>query len=182
MKRTIRKEIRERIAQMTETERISQSFSVCKKIVGLQEWQQSSDVMLYAAMSDELSLSLLFDDALSNGKTVWLPVVDGENLIIRQYIEGKTTKDGVFAIEEPTEDAPELPISEENAISLMIVPGRAFTLSGDRLGRGKGYYDRLFAQENFAHCKKIGVAYRCQIYDSIPTDSWDTRMDLIVTD
>lgn len=180
VKNVIRKEVREAIKKMTETDRSSQSFSVCNRILQSSEWQAASDVLLYSALSDELDIQLLFDDAFLNRKRVWLPVVVGNDLIIRQYIADNRLMQGAFGIEEPTENSPEISL-EDKGVLLIIVPGRAFTKSGYRLGRGKGYYDRLFAQKRFADAKKIGVAFCCQIYDSIPVDAWDVKLDLVVS-
>ena len=76
---------------------------------------------------------------------------------------------------EPTADAE--PLSGLEDTDLAIIPGRAFTESGARMGRGKGYYDRMLKDLT---CPKIGVAFRCQLVDDLPTDSWDIPMDEVV--
>lgn len=163
---------------MTEAERMSQSLCICKQIAESEEWAAASDVLLYAAMSDEVSLSSLFDDALAKGKTIWLPVVDGDNLLIRRYQKGMTEKTGVFQIEEPTAEAAELSPMQYSQLSLAIIPGRAFTEAGDRLGRGKGYYDRFLSNYKGT---TIGVGFSCQMYATLPTDPWDRRLDKIIS-
>lgn len=78
----------------------------------------------------------------------------------------------VLVIPQTTE-AFEVP---DNAI--IIVPGRAFTRDGQRIGRWSGYYDKLIAQ--YPNSQIIGVCFRCQIFEKLPEDSWDKRMDEVV--
>jgi 5-formyltetrahydrofolate cyclo-ligase len=82
---------------------------------------------------------------------------------------------GKFGIREPMETCVAIP---PNDLDLVLVPGVAFGLDGHRLGRGKGYYDRLL--ENFTG-RKIGVAFDEQIVDAVPSEQNDVRMDLVLT-
>ena len=161
---------------MTEAQKELQSLSVCENIIATLEWSDAKDVLLYAALPDELDLTVLLTSALTFGKTIWLPVVDGDNLRIRKYVEGKLTVSEGFHIVEPTDDAPELLPSDFGQIDLAIIPGRAFTIEGDRMGRGKGYYDRFLAQTS---CTTFGVGFSCQLVDSLPVDEWDRKMSKV---
>ena len=176
-KANIRREIRALVAQMTEADKLSQSLCICEQVKAMGEWQSADDVLLYAALPDEVSLSALISEALASGKRVWLPVVDGDDLRIRQYKEGMTEVSAGFQIEEPTADAPELLPSDYSQLSLAIIPGRAFTPDGTRLGRGKGYYDRFLA--HYAGTT-IGVAFSCQIFSSLPIDPWDRPLNKVI--
>jgi 5-formyltetrahydrofolate cyclo-ligase len=69
----------------------------------------------------------------------------------------------------------------EKEIDLFIVPGRAFTLDGKRLGRGKGYYDRFLSQKLYKKSKKIGICYDFQLFAELKTEKHDVSMDLIIT-
>lgn len=68
-------------------------------------------------------------------------------------------------------------IDPAGGIVLAIVPGRAFTPAGDRLGRGGGTFDRILAP---LACPRIGVAFACQVIASIPTDPHDVRVDRVI--
>ena len=94
----------------------------------------------------------------------------------QKYVEGKLAVSEGFHIVEPTDDAPELLPSDFNKIDLAIIPGRAFTMDGDRMGRGKGYYDRFLAQTT---CTTFGVGFSCQLVDSLPVDEWDRKMSKV---
>lgn len=177
-KKELRKQIKEKINKMTAAQKELQSLRICEKIVATPEWESVENLLLYAALPDEVDLGVLFVSALSSGKTIWLPVVDGEILRIRKYEEGKLSVSEGFHIVEPTEESTELQPCDFGKIDLAIVPGRAFTMEGDRMGRGKGYYDRFLSQ---ASCKTFGVGFDCQIVETIPVEQWDKKMDRIIT-
>lgn len=82
---------------------------------------------------------------------------------------------GYLGIMEPTTDAEEILPSQ---VDLAIIPGVAFDRQGNRLGHGKGFYDRLLPELD---CPRIGVAYDGQIYDCLQTDVWDQKMDFVIT-
>ena len=82
-----------------------------------------------------------------------------------------------MGIREPIEGPP-LPLSE---IDLVIVPGLGFDEEGNRLGRGRGFYDRFLSHPNF-HGVSCAVAFEEQVFESIPVDPADVRMDMLVTD
>jgi 5-formyltetrahydrofolate cyclo-ligase len=83
--------------------------------------------------------------------------------------------EGSFGISEPQCGEP----CRAEEIDLMIVPGVAFTASGDRLGRGKGYYDKYLSRKGFrAYC--VGVCYAHQKVEQLPVEPHDRQMDEIV--
>ena len=79
--------------------------------------------------------------------------------------------DGLYNIKEPVGDI------HEEIIDLAIIPGIAFDKNNNRLGRGKGYYDKLL---NKLNVYKIGIGYKCQIVDDIQTDKWDIKMEEVI--
>ncbi len=106
-------------------------------------------------------------------KRFFLPRVNGVNLDILPYEESRLEL-GSFHIEEPTGDN----VADVNDIELMIIPAVAFDRKGNRLGRGKGFYDRLLSS---SRATKIGVGYEFQLFDSIPSEAHDVPMDMIIT-
>lgn len=175
-KQELREQIKGKIKQMQREERESASRLVCRDIISSPEWKNAQTVWLYAALPDEVDLSLLIQDAEQSGKRILLPVVDGNDLQIRVYDSRHIVRKGKFNILEPTSECPVLTNLEE--INLAIIPGRAFTRSGLRMGRGKGYYDRTLRS---VRCPKWGVAFECQIVDELPTDPWDVPLERIIT-
>ena len=84
-------------------------------------------------------------------------------------------KEGAFHILEPANGI----CCNPGKIELIVVPAIAFDRKGNRIGRGKGYYDRLLKK---ASCPKIGVGYHFQLFDEIPAEPHDVPMNAIVTD
>lgn len=98
---------------------------------------RATNVLLYHSLPDEV-ITHEFIQKWHLKKNIFLPYVDNDYLQVRKYIAGEL-KTGKFGIEEPT--GPE--IYDLSNIDLVIVPGMAFDIKGNRLGRGKGYYDKL---------------------------------------
>lgn len=176
-KQEIRQQVAASLRRMRPGDRDTASLYVCLQILGTAEWQQAHRVLLYSALPDEVDLSLLIQDATGCGKEVVLPVVDGEQLRLRLYDPENMAVQGRYNILEPTDRCAE--ITDPSTIDFAIIPGRAFTLAGHRLGRGKGYYDRLLPS---LKCPRWGAAFSCQIKRFLPTDPWDIRMDKVVKD
>lgn len=176
-KQELREQIKASIKLMSMKERDSASMQICKQIIDSTEWKEAQTVWLYAALSDEVNLELLFQDAEQNHKRVLLPVIDGNDLQIRFYDPQHIESKGKYNISEPTSHCPSL--SNLDEIDLAIIPGRAFTRDGWRMGRGKGYYDRTL---NSIRCPKWGVAFACQIVEELPTDPWDIRLNRIISE
>jgi 5-formyltetrahydrofolate cyclo-ligase len=127
-------------------------------------------VALFAPLWDEVQLQGLIDDLSCR---VVLPRVEGDDMEFFDYTP-TDLKEGSFGIMEPQGQKP-CPASD---IDLMVVPGVAFTKEGERLGRGKGFYDRYLSREGFrGFC--IGVGYKHQLLDSLPTEPHDRQMDMV---
>lgn len=174
-KQELREQIKAKIKRMKEAERDTASLYVCLQIIGTQEWQNAETVLLYEALPDEVDLGLLIQDAEGSGKKILLPVVDGDNLLIKTYDPNHMARQGKYQIMEPTAKCET--VSDLSIIDLAIIPGRAFTRNGQRMGRGKGYYDRLLASLS---CPKWGAAFACQMVKEIPTDPWDIQLDKVI--
>lgn len=151
-KQELRKQIKQEIQKLSAADRDTASLFVCLQILGTAEWQQANTVLLYNALPDEINLQLLIDDARGSGKEIILP--------------------------DQSANAPVIPAEVLAEVNLAIIPGRAFTRNGKRLGRGGGWYDRLLP---LLKCPKWGVAFACQIKKDIPTDEWDVRMNRVIS-
>lgn len=173
-KQELREQVKARIRLMSREEREAASIHICQQIISTTEWQEAKTVWLYAALPDEVDLTLLIQNAEHSGKQILLPVVEGDNLQIRFYDPQHLSTKGKFNIQEPTSHCPTLNNPDE--IDLAIIPGRAFTRDGWRMGRGKGYYDRILTS---LRCPKWGVAFGCQMAEELPTDPWDIRLERI---
>ena len=96
------------------------------------------------------------------------------NLEILPYDESRLAL-GSFHIEEPTGND----CSDVDDMEMIVVPAVAYDRRGNRVGRGKGYYDRLLAT---SRARKVGVAYDFQLVDEIDAEPHDVRVDVVITD
>ena len=132
----------------------------------------SSNILMYHSLPDELP-TRAFLRKWSGRKRFFLPRVNGVNLDILPYDESRLEL-GAFHIEEPTGDDT-VGVDE---MEMIVVPAVAYDRRGMRLGRGKGFYDRLLATTK---ATKVGVAYQFQVYDELPSEPHDVPMDMVVT-
>ena len=130
-------------------------------------------ILMYHSLPDELS-TIDFIDKWHTRKHFFLPRVNGVNLDVLPY-DRTRLQYGAFHIEEPTGDD----IEDIDNIELIIVPGIAYDNRGNRVGRGKGYYDRLLSRTK---ATKIGIGYDFQLVDEIDSEPHDITMDIVITD
>ncbi len=175
---TTKKEIRQSIKrlkqQCPDEQRQELSEAALNHLMELPAWRTSRVVLLYAALPDEVPTRELLHAALADGKLVLLPVVEGDDLELRPYKGDDELRPGAFDIEEPQGEAY---TCFEN-IDLAIVPGIAFTHKGQRLGRGRGYYDRLLPRLEAA--LKVGLCWPFQLVKELPCEPHDVLMDLVI--
>lgn len=136
-------------------------------------FQAADVVLLYHSMNDEVNTQL-FIEKWSQHKQIVLPVVKGDALELRQYIPEKGFSKGAYGIMEPVGE----PFVRYSEIDLAVVPGVAFDASGRRLGRGKGYYDRLLP---LLQAYKIGICFSFQLLGEVPAETFDIPMDEVIT-
>jgi 5-formyltetrahydrofolate cyclo-ligase len=129
---------------------------------------------LYHSLSDEVNTHLFIEEWCLK-KQLLLPVVVGEELELRLFQNMNELKIGSFSIAEPTG-----PLFTDYAkIDFVAVPGMAFDRNGHRLGRGKGYYDRLLPKLTNAY--KAGICFPYQVVNEVPVEPTDITMDGIIT-
>lgn len=155
------------------------SARLCGRIHQLTAWQRAAVVCLYFPMRREPDIRPLFSRAREEGKKLLLPRFQETRGIYEPVPVDDPVRDlrpGRYGIPEPRDVAE--PSGATALFDFILVPGVAFSVNGDRLGRGGGYFDRLLALTN---AEKCGVAFECQIVDELPMESHDIRMDYIVT-
>ncbi|MBO4905586.1 MAG: 5-formyltetrahydrofolate cyclo-ligase [Bacteroidaceae bacterium] len=173
-KKALRKQIRQLKSCHTAEQLAAMSEQVESRLMETSYWQQSRNILLYSALPDEVDTKILLLAACREGKNVWLPVVVGDNLILRSYQSTTPMHKGAFGIAEPQGEQ----LTDLTVIDLAIIPGMAFTSDGVRLGRGKGYYDRLLPR--LTKATHIGLCFPFQLVDNIPSESHDQLMDDVI--
>lgn len=157
---------------LSEAEKMSAADEVFDQLEKTAAFMMADNILMYHSLPDELS-TIKFLRKWGGRKHFFLPRVNGVNLDILPYEETRLEL-GSFQIEEPTGDN----YADVDDIELMIIPGVAFDRRRNRLGRGKGFYDRLLAASK---ATKIGVGYEFQLLDELPAEPHDIPMDMIIT-
>ncbi|MBD5287528.1 MAG: 5-formyltetrahydrofolate cyclo-ligase [Muribaculaceae bacterium] len=171
-KNEIRRKIKAMRSMLLEAEKMSAADEVFEQLEKTAAFLLADRILMYHSLPDELSTHR-FLDKWHGRKSFYLPRVNGVNLEILPYDESRLEL-GAFHIEEPTGNNT-VPAED---IELVIVPAVAYDRSGNRLGRGKGFYDRLLATTK---ATKVGVGYEFQIVDEIPAEPHDVKMDMVIT-
>lgn len=171
-KKELRAQIKVLKKQHTKEQLMEQSERILAKLEQHPDFVKAEKIMLYNALPDEVQ-TLNFLEKWHLRKTIILPTVVGDDIIPVEYAKETTFAVGDFNILEPQNE----PYTGE--FDLMVVPGVAFDRKGNRLGRGKGYYDRFLSQH--LEVKRIGLCFDFQLVDEVPAEPFDIRMDEVIS-
>jgi len=172
LKADLRRQMRDRKRQFTRRQLEELSLPVVARLCPL--LRDASVVLAYYSLPDEVCTHALLGELVAAGKTVLLPrVVDDATMELCRYNGEADLREGTFHILEPVGER----FTDMNLIDTVLVPGMAFDARGHRLGRGKGYYDRLLSSLT---CRKIGVCFDFQKVAEVPVDTYDVAVDIIV--
>ncbi len=174
-KQELRAEMRRRKAAVDSTVLRRMSEHVAAVLTRHPRWLTAQTVLLYHSLPDEVNTHALIALAVSQGKQVVLPAVVGNDIELRIYHGDSGLRESSMHIMEPQGE----PFTATADIDMAVIPGVAFTMQGARLGRGRGYYDRLLPR--LAHTFKTGLCWPFQIVEDIPTEPHDICMDEVVT-
>jgi 5-formyltetrahydrofolate cyclo-ligase len=178
MKEKLRKEIKEKRIKQTKEENRKKSKEIKEKLFSLKQYKDAKTILFYVSYNGEVFTHEMIKEALKEKKVV-VPITNKKyySLILSELKNWNDLKEGSYGILEPEEDCIKKVSIDENY--LIIVPGVAFDCKGNRLGHGKGYYDRLLKDTN---APIIALAFEFQIMEKIPTDEHDKPVDIIITE
>jgi len=177
-KTQVRKDVRDFLRQVTPEQRAEWSNLLTQRILELPEYQHARTVMVFLSFANEFDTSGIMADAFRTNKRVCAPKVDWSSWRI-DPIQMKSIDDQVadeHHINEPAGGE----IVFADSIDLVLVPGLAFDIYGHRLGRGGGFYDRFLSRADL-QAFRLAPTFDFQIRQSIPYDSHDERMDMILS-
>ncbi|MCQ2350691.1 MAG: 5-formyltetrahydrofolate cyclo-ligase [Paludibacteraceae bacterium] len=171
-KKEIRTIIKARVKALSARERAVEAVQLLSAVSTEPHFVSAKNVLIYNPLPDEIDVLPILE-RFKAVKRFFMPVVCADILKILPYTEQQCV--GAYNISEPVG----LDYVSINDIDLVIVPGVGFTADGYRLGRGKGYYDRLLSG---AACYKIGVCFSCQIEPAIgeTAEPHDVKMDCVL--
>lgn len=179
-KATLRRQLRERLAAMTDVQRRAKSLVACSLVSSSPEFAAARTVMLYLSTPTEVDTSSLALRCWQAGKSVVVPKVSWDQrrmlpVEISSLQTGLTTTG--HGIREPASGKP---IPTE-FIDMVIVPGLGFTETGHRIGRGMGFYDRFLSQPDFVGVA-CGLCFGEQFVDTLPMASHDVPLAMLASD
>ena len=177
-KRALRQDVRARMKELTPARRAEASAQARTLLAQQTRWRSAQSILFFAPMPGELDLWPLLAEALAAGKTAALPRYDAPTQSYRACRIENTAEDlemGHFGIREPNLRCA---VDSLDRFNFILVPGVAFDVHGRRLGRGKGFYDRLLATVRGTTC---GVAFDEQLVSEIPVEQHDIRLNCLLT-
>ena len=174
-------ELRERIRQCRrQHDGTDEAAAILARLLQDGHMAGARTVLLYHALPDEVPTQQLLDKLAAEGRTVLLPRVTSDtDMELRRYTSAANLRTGAFHILEPTGPL----FTDYSLIDVAVVPGMAFDRKGHRLGRGKGYYDRMLARLSADNSRlyKIGICFSWQLVERVPCDAHDVVMDRVVS-
>ncbi|QQO11100.1 5-formyltetrahydrofolate cyclo-ligase [Breznakiella homolactica] len=197
-KKALRNSMLRRLASLDPGLFRSQGRDAASLISSQKIWLSAETVLLFMAMEQEIDTEPLLARALEGGKRVFIPKVAGPEMRFYRIQSARGPwLCGPYGIREPDPAAPDSDLKPEDFPLLIIVPGVAFDRQGNRLGRGKAYYDRFFAsldqrtgtdtprrpaeKSRSPNYYTVGLCMDEQVVPAVPADSWDRPMDAICT-
>jgi len=178
-KEEIRKKTLSKRNQLSEKDRAIFSKIIFNKLIESQEYKKADRIAVYYPIGSEVQTLEIIRDALINKKKVGLPrVINDDEIKFYQIMENSLEEveftKGKYGIMENIASTVEL-----DQIDLLIIPGVAFDDECNRIGYGKGYYDRFLGKNDIGYI--VGLAFENQMVKYIPINELDQKVDCIIT-
>ncbi len=174
MKSELRQQIRARKSEFSNQQLAALSSEIIHSILHDEDVSNAQTIMAYFSLPDEVCTHSLIPLLHAQGKTVLLPVVEGQDIVLKEYESEQTLAIGKYNIYEPQGTT----FTDYQKIEVALIPGMAFDANGNRLGRGKGYYDRFLPK--LKNAKRIGVCFDFQMVEQVPTNEFDEKMEKVI--
>ncbi len=180
-KRELRSFLAKEIKKIPPEKKNTESSKIVRQLFSLPEWQENNLILAFLSMEQEVQTEAIVIRTLKEGKTLALPRMHGDEIVFHRIssLDPSLFTIHSYGVREPKKTLPVVIPSEENRC-LIITPGLGFTANGSRIGRGKGYYDRYFGKYR-EYLDIVAVAFDCQIVKSIPTETFDETVPVIIT-
>jgi len=189
-KKALRSKMKTILAGISSESKKTQSQAVSSKLFQLPSYKSARSVAVYLSMEEEVGTNIILEDILNTGKICYIPKyhmdshkMDMVRLVDWQdYMALPVTK---WNIKQPGEDdIREEALDSDEGLDLILIPGLAFTKTGARCGRGKGYYDTYLArakEKQGTAPLTVALAFREQVLEEVPTDQHDFKIDHVLT-
>jgi 5-formyltetrahydrofolate cyclo-ligase len=180
-KDALRFEARSRLAGLDPLARERAGAAAARHVWTLPELADARVILLYAALPTEMPTAAIDAEARRRGIVVTYPrclVATGEMSLHLVGSDEDLADGGSYGLREPLASCPLVEVSE---IDAALAPGLAWDRRGARLGRGAGYYDRIFGDARWSGFR-CGLFFAIQEVPAVPTDAWDVALDAVVTE
>lgn len=179
-KAELRRRMRARLAAMSPAERAAAGERIAERVWSLPQVAEARALLLYASLPEEAPTAEIAREARRRGIVVTYPrcLPETREMALHRVGAEEELVPGSYGLLEPGEECPRLALEE---IDVALVPGLAWDRAGRRLGRGAGYYDRLFARPGWRGAR-VGLFFALQEAEAVPADAWDRELDAVVTE
>lgn len=175
-KKQLRKQILSRRDSMTISERERAALILTERICGHQWFYLADTILGFVSYGSEIDTTDILQEALVKGKKVFVPKVVGDDMFFFRIYSMKELSKGYKGIPEPTGDTESFHYKPEEADKvLMLMPGAVFDRQRNRIGYGKGFYDRYLTDKKGLQLRTIAVGYQCQVVEELPAQDWDIK-------
>ena len=180
-KQQIRKQVLALREQLSFEERERGAVLLTERICGHQWFYRSDIILAFVSYKSEIETTQIIEEALRCGKKVYVPKVDfavpQSRLVFYRIYSLDELVSGYKGIPEPVDNPAERYVyhSNEAEKTLVLMPGAVFDKQRNRIGYGKGYYDRFLADKEVLQLRTIGVGFACQLVEELPAEEWDIK-------
>lgn len=183
-KKELRKEVKSYRKSLSENDRLDKSNAIINNLKALKEFQKAEVILMYASLPDEVeTLSLIREFTEEGKRQVYCPVTRGDEMEFYRISSVDDLKEGNFHVLEPEPLKEKLLEVQNDVHYCMLMPGLMFDKRGNRLGYGKGYYDKYLARvPKDVNLTTIALSYGAMVKDAIPAEETDWRADYVVTE
>lgn len=153
---------------------------IFEELINNKDIKNSKNIMCFVSFKNEVDTHKFIKKMLNEEKNIYIPVIDQKEKImnISKLNSFNELKEGFYGILEPEERF--LRISNPDILDVVITPGIVFSKDNYRIGYGGGYYDKFFANKDVT-ALKIGLCFKEQIIEKVPTNKYDIPVDYIIS-
>jgi len=175
-KRALRKEVLAKRDALSMEKRKVADIVMADRIIGHQWFYRAEVLLAFVNYGSEISTEEIIIEALKKGKKVFVPKIVGADMLFYRINSLTELKEGYKEIREPLGNTEcfDYDVYKDSRM-LMLMPGVAFDLYGNRMGYGKGFYDRFLADKELLQTYSIGIGYACQRVEQVPVDEHDLK-------
>lgn len=188
-KQALRKEIKKRVAALADNEKLRQSHIVSQKLFKHPKYMACQRIAVFLSMHDEVRIEEILQDVFKQGKTCFIPKYLTNNsshmdmLRLTSMEDIQTLSLTSWNIRQPEEGENREEALASGGLDLILMPGLGFDRGGNRLGRGKGFYD-TYLERCMKHPNgkpySIALAFKEQLCDNVPVNDHDILVDEVL--